>query len=174
MAPEFLEFIACGLLIVASVVACGLLALAAISQRVFRRVLQRKFPRVARLIRPALMLALLPTFLLLGVTAFYARAVHQQFFLNEPMATAASQGNLDDVRNLLDRGASPDAWGIDYRETALLGAAEGGHAEIVQLLLERGADPNLRDGDQRSPLRCARDGAHARVVQLLVLAGARE
>src|SRR5262245_23116036 len=174
MAPEFIPFIVCGLLIVASVVACGLLALAAIGAGPLHRGLEPWFPGVARLARPVLVVALVPTLALVAVTAFCAHQVHQQFFLNEPMASAASRGDLDGVRALLDRGASADSWGIDFIQPAIVGAADAGHADVVQLLLERGANPNLKDRRGRSALQLARSGAHGQVVNLLVKAGARE
>jgi ankyrin repeat protein len=51
---------------------------------------------------------------------------------------AASQGNLESVRRLLDGGADPNA--ADRDTTALGAAAYQGHTEIVTLLLARGAD----------------------------------
>jgi ankyrin repeat protein len=174
MAPEFIPFIVCGLLALASVGSIGMLAVTAIAHGPLRRVLESRLPRIAPLIRPALILALVTTTWLLLMTGACAYQVRQQFFLNEPMASAASEGNIVEVRALLDRGASPDLLGIDFVETALGGAAERGHTDIVKLLLDRGADPNLKDSHERSALQCARDGPHPEVVALLLKAGARE
>jgi ankyrin repeat protein len=101
-------------------------------------------------------------------------AIRQQFFLNEPMASAAAQGNIDRVRMLLDRGASPDSWGIDFVSTALVSAANQGHADIVELLLSKGADSSLRDSEGRSALQLARQHGHEDVVALLLKAGGEE
>jgi hypothetical protein len=167
MAPEFFPFVLCGLLAIAIVV----VASAAVFVQWPRRILERVFPLVLKFLRPLLLLALVPLIALLLVTGL---SVRQQFFLNEPMASAAAEGNFARVRLLLDRGASPDSWGVDFVEPALVSAADGGHSDIAQLLLEKGADPSIRDSKGMSALQHARQGGHADVVVLLLKAGARE
>jgi hypothetical protein len=174
MAPEFIPFIVCGLLIIASAATCGTIAVAFLARGVLRRSIERRFPRVARLSRPLLLLAVVPTVGLLLLTGACAYMVRQQFFLNEPMAIAAAEGKLEEVRSLLDRGASPDSWGVDYIEPAIVGAARGGHAPVVRLLLARGANPNARNSNGTSALAGARDSGNSEVVQLLTKAGARD
>jgi hypothetical protein len=105
---------------------------------------------------------------------FLAIHLGKQFLLNEPMAIAACQGNLEDVRRLLDRGASPDSWGVDCSETALTGAAGAGHADIVQLLIDRGANPNLPDSYGKSALSRARALGHKEIEEALLKAGAKK
>jgi ankyrin repeat protein len=61
------------------------------------------------------------------------------------MVAAASRGNVEEVGQLLDRGASPDAYGVDYVETALIAAVRSESEEIVALLLSNGANPDLTD-----------------------------
>ena len=167
MAPEFFPFLLCALLVGAILLVLG----AAVFVQWPRRILQLVFPLVLKYLRPLLLLALVPLFALLLLTGWSLR---QQYFLNEPMASAAAEGHIDRVRALLDRGASPNAWGVDLVYPALVAAAEGGHADIVELLLSRGADPSLRDGEGQSALQRARQGGHDDVVALLLKAGARE
>ena len=167
MAPEFFPFVLCALL----VGAIAVVFLAAVFVRWPRRILELVFPLVLKYLRLLLLLALLPLIALLFVTGY---SVRQQYFLNEPMASAAAEGNIKEVRVLLDRGASPDSWGIDFAYPAIVAAAEGGHADIVELLLSKGADPSLRDSEGKSALERARHGGHDDVVALLLKAGARE
>jgi cytohesin len=54
-----------------------------------------------------------------------------------PLHRAASAGNLESVRLLLDAGANPNA---GSRGTPLAAAAYAGHLEVVRLLLERGSE----------------------------------
>jgi len=159
MAPEFLPFIVCGFLIMLSVVVCAALAIVWFAAPKWRR---------------GTLLAFAPTMGLVVITGVCARSVHQAFFLNEPMAIAAARGEIAEVRALLDRGASPNSWGVDYISPAVVDAAAGGHADVVALLLARGADPNLRDSEQRSALQRARAAGHNDVATLLVRGGARE
>jgi hypothetical protein len=154
MAPEFFGFfLAMGLL-----AACLVLILLALLPR---RLRVRKF-------------ALLSIVPVAGMFLLMVWHLRQQFFLNEPMASAASAGNIDEVRSLLERGASPDSWGVDCIETALVGAAGGGHTEIVQLLLDQGANPNLADYRGRTALALARGNGHKEIERALLKAGAKE
>jgi Ankyrin repeats (3 copies) len=167
VAPEFFPFIACGVL---AFVCIGLLA-AALFIGVPRRLLQYCFPLVLRFLRPLLLALLLPA---VGLLAVLMYEVRQQYFLNEPMAMACGDGDVDRVRDLLDRGASPDSWGIDFERPAIVYAAERGRIDTVKLLIDRGADPNARDMSGESALEVAQRNGHAEIGKLLRQAGARE
>jgi len=87
---------------------------------------------------------------------------------------AARDGDVTQVRALLDQdpGLVNDAERRGW--TPLHFAAQGGHEEVAKLLLDRGADVNARlmvSGG--SPLHVAATTGHASVVALLLANGAR-
>ena len=65
-------------------------------------------------------------------------------YLNSKLLSVSISGSggrtLEDVRNLLDRGAQVDAEDA-YKNTPLHMAALNGHTEVARLLILRGADP---------------------------------
>lgn len=96
--------------------------------------------------------------------------------LNRALIRAASAGDAEDVRRLVERGARLDA--SDHAgATALSRAAEKGHLDIVRLLLDLGADPRRigRPGPVSGtlrgalpPLSAAAESAHLEIVTLLL------
>lgn len=87
---------------------------------------------------------------------------------------ACKRGNLDEVKDLIKRGADPnesDFCGF----TCLHEAALNGNTEIVKFLIKHGADVNkqaLPDGDLETPLIDAADNKHLEIVQVLLENGA--
>lgn len=81
--------------------------------------------------------------LLLGLGASPNRAM-----ISPALLIAASNGDAEIVRALLEGGAGPNEMNEDGI-TPLMGAAFKGHREVVELLLAGGADPHhrARDGD---------------------------
>src|SRR5262245_3232884 len=89
---------------------------------------------------------------------------------------AAYAGNLDRVREFLDRDPSlVNSTGEDRLGSPLVLAAGRGHLEVVRLLLDRGADPNLPE-EGNAPhgraLYSAVYGKHLDVARLLLEHGA--
>jgi ankyrin repeat protein len=89
---------------------------------------------------------------------------------------AVSMGNVERIREILDREPSLVNQPIDRRAgTPLVLAAGHGNLEVVRLLLERGADPNLPE-DGNAPhgraLYSAVYGKHFDVAKLLLEHGA--
>ena len=67
---------------------------------------------------------------------------------------AAVNGQLEMVRELLERGARVDL-PCRLGRTALIDAADMGHLSIVLVLLQHLADPDLQDSDGRNALMMA-------------------
>ena len=85
---------------------------------------------------------------------------NQQEILNKRLIWASTNGHLEIVRLLLDRGAYVQAMD-DY---ALRWASINGHLEVVRLLLDKGADVHADDDDA---LRWASINGHLEVVKVL-------
>ncbi len=88
------------------------------------------------------------------------------------MAIAAGKGDFSNVKKYLDRGASPDSFGVDCVETALTSAIKSDKNEIVKFLLEKGANPNLKNLEQNFPLKIALEGNNKEIIDMLTQKGA--
>jgi len=87
------------------------------------------------------------------------------------LPSAATAGDADAVRRLIDLGLEVDA--VDAQGcSALLRACGGGHRAVVELLLERGADPQLAARTGATPLSAAVSMRQAEIVDRLLAAGA--
>lgn len=105
---------------------------------------------------------------------FFGGYLYRVYFLDEPLAIAAAEGNITLVRSLLAHGGSPNAEGVDGNSTALVDASAGGYLQIVQLLIDRGADVNRANSRGQTALQAAREAKHNSVIQLLIKAGAKK
>ncbi|NRA56957.1 MAG: ankyrin repeat domain-containing protein [Phycisphaerales bacterium] len=96
---------------------------------------------------------------------------------------AVADGNLTEVRRLLDRGVSPSASHRNLglpdvnvkmvrREVAFLEAASSGHTEIVRLMLDRGADIELANEWGRTALTFSAQNDRLDTTALLIERGA--
>ncbi|MCU0639469.1 MAG: ankyrin repeat domain-containing protein [Candidatus Krumholzibacteria bacterium] len=92
-------------------------------------------------------------------------------FRELPIHFAATTGNVEIARILLDAGAEIDAGDSD-NSTALGIAAMRGHAPLVTLLIERGANVNHRDRKADCPLSFAVGAGKEEIAKQLVDAGA--
>ncbi|XP_033494033.1 protein phosphatase 1 regulatory subunit 16A [Epinephelus lanceolatus] len=84
---------------------------------------------------------------------------------------AAARNDLEEVRELLNNGVSPDLVNEDGL-TALHQCCIDDFVEIVQCLLDAGACVNACDSELWTPLHAAATCGHTGLVQLLVQAGA--
>jgi len=69
----------------------------------------------------------------------------------DSLIIACSEGNLEIVKLLLDRGACIEAKNNDG-DTPLIIACSGGHLEMVKLLLDRGACIEAKNNNGDTPL----------------------
>jgi Tol biopolymer transport system component/ankyrin repeat protein len=89
----------------------------------------------------------------------------------EPMVKAIASGSLAPLRELLDRGADPNAMAGSGR-SILMEAAQLGSPAMVRLLMERGANSSVRMQDGRAALWWAVNGHRPDNVQALLENGA--
>lgn len=91
---------------------------------------------------------------------------------NTELMLAATSGDLDKVRQLLQKGAIVNARNY-YGSSALMGAAAGGFGDVAKLLLLKGANPNSKSNTGSTPLMFAAKNGHLAVVKLLLQSGAK-
>ncbi|XP_076083989.1 uncharacterized protein LOC143054825 isoform X1 [Mytilus galloprovincialis] len=92
---------------------------------------------------------------------------------NEKLLTAASKGDIEDVKICLENKAD-----IDYDDglggrTALISAAYRGHLEICRLLIDRGCKIDITDGLGQTALMFAASGGHLEICRLLIDRGCK-
>ncbi|KAL3869152.1 hypothetical protein ACJMK2_041866 [Sinanodonta woodiana] len=73
---------------------------------------------------------------------------------NTPLSEAASGGNVDTIKMLIEKGADPNTRG-HFQRTPLYRAAFSGHLEACQVLLQNGADPRIYASDGMMPSQVA-------------------
>jgi cytohesin len=92
-----------------------------------------------------------------------------------PINTAASDGNFEIVRSLLDHGSKTDPPDTEGTQPIHL-AARAGHLKIVALLIERGVNVNTKstewDGGPYQPLELAAESGNLELVEFLIQHGA--
>ncbi len=93
--------------------------------------------------------------------------------LDAELIQAAARGDAEEVRSLLERGASVDATD-ETGATALVAAAYGNHVELAEALIDAGADVNVQDDSQQSAFLIATSevGPDPALLELTLGAGA--
>jgi len=95
----------------------------------------------------------------------------EQQRLDEDLVRAAREGNEEDVKYYLKRGAEIDG-GDNMGTTPLMAALWAKKTEIVKLLIKKGADTNAQDKLGRKVLWFAKDNPE--YIELLKKNGAKE
>ena len=88
------------------------------------------------------------------------------------LLNAAESGFVDQVRDLLDKGANIDAGDSIFQQTALMKSARNGYLKVVELLVDRGANIDAKDKHGTTALMYAASEGHLQVVKLLLERGA--
>jgi hypothetical protein len=70
--------------------------------------------------------------------------------LNKELVETVRSGNTEKIKELLERGADPNAKD-DVGWTPLHHAAYRGHTHIVELLIKKGADSSIKNKDGKTP-----------------------
>jgi ankyrin repeat protein len=79
---------------------------------------------------------------------------------------AASRGDMNEARRLVDAGAPVDA--VDhFGNTALHYAALAGHADVIELLLLQSADTKIKNKQGQCCIDAARSRGHAQAFSIL-------
>jgi ankyrin repeat protein len=84
------------------------------------------------------------------------------------LMAAASAGNLEVVRFLIDEGADVNYQTDAYFYSALQRASTMGHNEVVRILLAAGAEVDAVDDWQHNSLMRAAENGHEETVQILL------
>jgi ankyrin repeat protein len=92
---------------------------------------------------------------------------------NMALMEAIFNGNLEEVKNLLNKGSDVNAK-MDGGVTPLMVASVHGNLEIVNLLLDKGADINAKTDKGNSALDFAGYRSSREMVNLLKARGASE
>ncbi|XP_037612522.1 protein phosphatase 1 regulatory subunit 16A [Sebastes umbrosus] len=100
-----------------------------------------------------------------------ARTTKVTFPKSITLLDAAARNDLEEVRELLNNGVSPDLVNEDGL-TALHQCCIDDFVEIVQCLLDAGACVNACDSELWTPLHAAATCGHTGLVQLLIQSGA--
>ncbi|PIR37490.1 MAG: hypothetical protein COV35_10400 [Alphaproteobacteria bacterium CG11_big_fil_rev_8_21_14_0_20_39_49] len=111
-------------------------------------------------------LRVLSLFIILFLT-FSWNAVADSSSFNNSLVDAADNGDIQEVRRLLNSGVKPDSEG-EFGVTALMRAAFKGHLDVAELLIKSGAYVNAADIGGDTALHMASRSGNAKMVKMLL------
>lgn len=91
--------------------------------------------------------------------------------MHSDFLAAARKGNIDKVKDLIQRGADIDTFN-EMGITALMWAAMEGRADLVKLLVNQGADVNMSTKTGNTALIWAASNNHTDIIETLLQHGA--
>ena len=92
--------------------------------------------------------------------------------LNADLLDAAFSGDVQDVKQLIKKGANVNAKSEHGRTTPLMEASSEGYTEVAELLIKKGANVNAKSEHGWTPLMEAASGGHIETAELLIKKGA--
>lgn len=104
----------------------------------------------------------------------YPDAVNEKFFAWSPLQMAATKGQFDMVKFLVEKGADKDYAHPMTKMTPFHLAAFDGYSDIVKYLAAQGADINKKMKGDVSLLRVMRDENNPKMVELLTTLGVKD
>lgn len=96
------------------------------------------------------------------------------FTYTNPLSSVVSADDLEEVENLIAKGANVNGTEKNSKNiTPLFLAVENGNLEIAEMLLNFGAKINARDDEKQTPLMKLDEDASVELVRLLIKHGAK-
>eukprot|EP00960_Hanusia_phi_P071257 767509-Hanusia_phi.AAC.5 len=89
---------------------------------------------------------------------------------SDKLCNAASIGDLDTLKLMLEHGLSPNVGNCDERTPLHLASAEG-HSKVVEYIMSKGGDVNARDRWGRTPLQDAVAAGHVAIAEEIYARG---
>jgi ankyrin repeat protein len=87
--------------------------------------------------------------------------------MNGELLSAAAEGNISNIKNLVNKGADVNARS-DTGWTPLMYLSAIGNKEVASLLIEKGADVNQKNNQGQTPLFLAAHWGHSELAGLLI------
>ena len=104
----------------------------------------------------------------------YPEAINEKFFAWSPLQMAATKGQFEMVKYLVENGADKDYVHPITKMNSFHLAAFDGHEGIVKYLAEKGADINKKMKGGISLIRVIKDEGNTKMVDLLLKMGVSE
>lgn len=92
--------------------------------------------------------------------------------LAKQLFVAIKLNNMEEVVEIIDKGADVNAVVLNHGETPLMGATQSKNTEMMKLLMNSGASPNLGMDNGTTPIHyAAKEASDVSVLELLLKYG---